>query len=230
MRVSIPSPWYRHVNCEYEIPHTGLACGCEQIAHEGTIANHIELKPYMLWSHRFYDFGEGAERDRGDTEWNVPALCRPSRLHLTPSTVHAANSYWPENNRKRQASSEQIRRQIDFPDTLQYPLTQRHLGKIGYVTSQSTFAVSSPIRIIEQETGQPAPGGLTEVSRGSNNHGSQCSRLQPAVYGTGTRSWSESSCFLDRRVTLPAGGVFDRGSEGAPWKSSIIPCSLRRAG
>jgi hypothetical protein len=64
MRVSIPSPRYRHVNCEYEIPHTDLACPGEQIAHEGAIADHIELKPYMLWSHRFNDLREGAERDR----------------------------------------------------------------------------------------------------------------------------------------------------------------------
>ena len=141
----------------------------EHFAREAPVLRDVELEPDRLFGLRGH-LVERAAADGGEGELQAGRLRRPRRLHLAAPGVHAGEADRPECHRHGQFLPEDFGRQIQRGHIAEDALAERHVGEVGDVPAKRHLAIGAAVDIIEQEAGQPPPGGLAEVGDGGDAH------------------------------------------------------------
>ena len=141
----------------------------EHVAREAAVLRDVELEPDRLLRLR-RDLVERAAADRGQGELHARRLRRARRLHLAAPRIHAGEADRAERERQSQLLPEDLGGEVEVGDVAKHPLAERHLGEVGDVPPQRHLRIGAAVDIVEQEAGQPPPGGLAEIGDGGDAH------------------------------------------------------------
>ena len=175
MIVAVPRPGHRHVDGEYEGAALRRPRLREQIAHEGAVADHVELEPERLCGANG-NLGNRTGRNGRQREGNASIFRRARRLNFATPCVHPSKSYGRERNGQGELLAEQSGGQVDAGHIAQDALAQRDVTEIGICSVR----VSPRHRIRRRcnRTGNAASAaGPARDSLGSTRRSRDCVRL-----------------------------------------------------
>ena len=148
--IAIAATRHRQIDRKHQRAAPGYARLCQQVFHEGAVADHVKLKPERPVRRR-RNFGNRADRDSGQRERHPGGIGRAHRLHFTAPRIQPGQPDRRQHHRQRLLHPEQGGGHVDLRNVAQHALAQRDRFEIGDIAAQGHFGIAAAVDVFEQE-------------------------------------------------------------------------------